>query len=76
VLRRDYGNDVATEFREAMAAEEKWTVEFVIADSPRADGRFNIPFFSKISLRDETNILKAMGYDVCLRFITLEPDEV
>jgi uncharacterized protein (TIGR04141 family) len=49
-LRRDYGNDVATEFREAMAAEEEWTVEFVIADSRGADGRCDIPFFSKGSL--------------------------
>jgi uncharacterized protein (TIGR04141 family) len=51
-------------------------VEFVIADSPRADGDFNIPFFSKISLRDESNILKAMGFDVAIRFIRLEPEDI
>jgi uncharacterized protein (TIGR04141 family) len=48
----------------------------VIADAPRQTGEFNIPFFSKISLRDEAITLKAMEYDVALRFIGLEPDVV
>jgi uncharacterized protein (TIGR04141 family) len=56
--------------------ERKWKVEFVIADSPRVNGQFNIPFFSKISLRDESVSLKAMGYEVGIRFIGLEPDEI
>lgn len=48
-----------------------WTVEYWLADSPRADGVFNIPFFSKISLRDEDRNLTAMGYQVNVRFIGL-----
>ncbi|WP_420565367.1 DUF6119 family protein [Thalassobaculum sp.] len=47
----------------------RWTVEFWIADSPRSDGSFNIPFFSKISLRDEVSNLRAMEYEVVIRFI-------
>jgi uncharacterized protein (TIGR04141 family) len=54
----------------------KWTVMFVIADSPRTNGEFNIPFFSKISLRDELIGLNAMGYDVEVRFIGLEPEVI
>lgn len=67
------GVDVSDGLRIALAdGERPWTVEFWIADSPRANGTFNIPFFSKISLRDETSRLTAMGYDVRIRFIGLE----
>jgi uncharacterized protein (TIGR04141 family) len=52
-----------------------WKVEFVIADSPRADGEFNIPFFSKVSLRDEVRMLRAMQYDAGIKFIGLQPDQ-
>jgi len=55
---------------------DRWTVMFVIADSPRTNGEFNIPFFSKISLRDELIGLNAMGYHVELRFIGLEPEVI
>lgn len=48
-----------------------WTVEFLIADVPRADGQFNIPFFSKITMRDEFTNLRAMGYNVDLKFVRL-----
>lgn len=53
-----------------------WTVEYWIADAPRINGNFNIPFFSKISLRDEVDDLRAMQYDVALRFIEIPPDQV
>ena len=53
---------------------EGWTVEFWIADAPRRNGDFNIPFFSKISLRDEVIALRAMQYNVALRFIEIAPD--
>ncbi len=49
--------------------ERPWTVEYVIADAPRANGEFNIPFFSKITLRDEVIDLRAMQYNVILKFI-------
>jgi uncharacterized protein (TIGR04141 family) len=52
----------------------KWKVDFVIADAPRASGNFDIPFFSKISLRDESISLNAMTYDVAVKFIGLELD--
>ena len=54
----------------------KWKVEFWIIDSPRMNGEFNIPFFSKISLRDEVNSLRAMNYEVAIRFIKIEPESV
>ena len=46
-----------------------WTVEFHIVDAPRADGTFTIPFFSRITLRDEARTLKGMAFDVALKFI-------
>lgn len=54
----------------------KWKVEFWIIDSPRMNGEFDIPFFSKISLRDEVNSLRAMNYEVAIRFIKIEPESV
>lgn len=55
---------------------EGWTVEFWIADAPRYTGEFNIPFFSKISLKDEATELRAMQYNVALRFIEFPPDTI
>lgn len=46
-----------------------WKVEFHIVDTPRSDGDFRIPFFSRISLRDEARMLRGMEFKVALRFI-------
>jgi len=46
-----------------------WTVEYHIVDAPRADGTHKIPFFSRITLRDEARTLKAMELKVALKFI-------
>lgn len=46
-----------------------WTVEFQCVDAPRPDGSFQIPFFSRITLRDEARTLKGMTFGVALRFI-------
>lgn len=54
--------------------DRPWKVEFIIADTPRANGAFNIPFFSKVSLRDEVRMLRAMQYEAGLKFIGLQPD--
>ena len=54
----------------------KWRVEYWIIDVPRQNGEFNIPFFSKISLRDEVRNLRAMDYEVCIRFIRMEPEHI
>jgi uncharacterized protein (TIGR04141 family) len=51
--------------------DEKWTVEFQIADTPRPNGDYNIPFFSKLTLRDETRSMEAMRFDVAVKFIRL-----
>jgi uncharacterized protein (TIGR04141 family) len=53
-----------------------WRVEFVIADTPRQNGLFNIPFFSKVSLRDELRMLRAMKYEAAIRFIELKAERL
>jgi uncharacterized protein (TIGR04141 family) len=77
LVRQRAGSQTERRLRQAMKDRNKnWKIEFVIADSPRANGEFNIPFFSKISLRDEVLNLRAMGYSVGLRFIGLPPDQI
>lgn len=46
-----------------------WKVEFHIIDAPRKDGSFRIPFFSRISFRDENMALRSMGYHTGIKFI-------
>lgn len=57
-LRHNFGDTLAG-----------WTVEYHIVDAARADGTFRIPFFSRITLRDEARTLKAMEFKVTLKFI-------
>lgn len=77
VARKRFGEKNAALLRAANDdTGRKWRVEFWVADTPRANGDFNIPFFSKITLRDEANSLRAMNYDVAVRFIGLNPDNV
>jgi len=77
-LVRNQGNFPEAQTLEDMgdSVSEGWSVEFWIVDVPRADGSYNIPFFSKISLRDEVSELRAMQYGVALRFIELPPDQI
>jgi uncharacterized protein (TIGR04141 family) len=64
-----YGAKHASEFEAAL--KKRWTVDFRIADFPREDGNQNIPFFSKLTLRDEARTIEAMDFDVRLGFIRL-----
>ncbi len=50
--------------------EPGWTIVFVIADE-KTGGKFTIPFFSRISLRDEAREIRKYGYKVKVRFIEL-----
>ena len=69
------GEDAATALDAAREDHGRpWTVEFLIADTPRQNGQFNIPFFSKVSLRDELRALHAMKYHAAIRFIGLQPE--
>jgi uncharacterized protein (TIGR04141 family) len=68
-VRELHGDHWAKELTASLKA--KWTVEFVIADHPRKSGKFDIPFFSKLSLRDEVRTLQAMEFTVAIRFIKL-----
>lgn len=71
------GRKVATSLREALQDRERpWTVEFQIADTPRRDGTFRIPFFSRITLRDEALRMRAMEYNVVLKFIPQEAPSI
>ena len=69
VVKKHYGGDTAKELISSF--EKKWTVEFQVADFPRANGQHNIPFFSKLSLREEASNIGAMGFGVRIGFITL-----
>ena len=69
VIKREHGARKAREFEGAL--DKRWTVEFQIADFPRPDGSFNIPFFSKLTLREEARDIEAMDFDVRVSFIKL-----
>ena len=72
LVEAEFGQEQADALRAAVAdVERPWTVDFIIADSTRMDGQFNIPFFSKITMRDEFSNLRAMGYQVRLQFLRL-----
>lgn len=68
------GIAAATQLDAVRNDDRPWKVEFIIADTPRTNGIFNIPFFSKVSLRDEVRMLRAMQYETGLKFIGLQPD--
>jgi uncharacterized protein (TIGR04141 family) len=69
MVKQHYGAARARELETALG--KRWTVEFQIADFPRADGTHNIPFFSKLTLREEARDIEAMEFDVSVRFIKL-----
>lgn len=58
------------------ARNTRWRVEYWVIDSPRVTGEFAIPFFSRITLRDEVMDLASMEYDVVLRFINRLPEPI
>ncbi|MHB0769830.1 DUF6119 family protein [Bradyrhizobium sp. 1.29L] len=66
---RLYGAQADQDLRAAL--DDRWTIEFQIADFPRSDGTHNIPFFSKLTLREEARDIEAMDFNVSVRFIKL-----
>lgn len=68
-IRELYGKDNADIFDNNIS--ENWTVEFQIADIPRRNVEYDIPFFSKLTLRDEARNLEALRYKVAIKFIRL-----
>lgn len=72
-VRELYGAAAAERLSDCL--DEKWTVEFQIADSPRRNGNFDIPFFSKLTLRDEARDMEAMQFNVSVKFIRLAADQ-
>ena len=71
LVNRIYGDGIRQQLADTMADGRRWTVEFLILDTPRHDGTFNIPFFSKITLRNEVISLLAQEYDVRLCFMNI-----
>jgi uncharacterized protein (TIGR04141 family) len=69
VIRRLHGATKAKDFAGSLG--KRWTVDFQIADFPRSDGEHNIPFFSKLTLREEARSIEAMGFNVKVNFIKL-----
>jgi len=77
IVEDNNGTEIALNLISAIESKDrKWKILLIIADAPRQNRLFNIPFFSKISLRDESITLNAMGYEISLRFIGLEPEEL
>lgn len=73
-VRELKGDAIADNLADAFGnALDQWKVEFHIVDAPRKDKTFRIPFFSRITLRDESRLLKGMGFDVSLLFIPTTP---
>ena len=68
-VKRHYGASKAKELEGAL--KKRWTVDFQIADFPRVDGAHSIPFFSKLTLREEARKIEAMQFDVEVNFIKL-----
>jgi len=69
IVKQNSGDAKAMEL--AAALDKRWAVDFQIADFPRPDGTHNIPFFSKLTLREEARNIEAMGFDVQVNFIKL-----
>ena len=73
VLQRindEFGEGIADSLRDAIEDETRpWSVEFHIADAPMTDGSFNVPFFSRVTFREEKIRLHSRGFRVCVRFI-------
>jgi uncharacterized protein (TIGR04141 family) len=73
-IRTDFDDEIADRLRDAIQdAQRPWKVEFHIVDHPTPTGEFNIPFFSRVTFRDEENAIKSMGYEVVVRFIRKPP---
>jgi uncharacterized protein (TIGR04141 family) len=68
-VKHHYGSTMSRELDASL--NKRWTIEFQIADFPRPDGTHNIPFFSKLTLRDEARDIEAMEFKVSVRFIKL-----
>ena len=69
IVRVKCGEGAAQRLIQQIAGGGRWTVEYRVIDTPRRDGRFDIPFFSKLSLKDEGFRIRAMGMDVRIGFI-------
>lgn len=69
-VRETAGEDKALALQMAFTEGlDSWAIEFHIIDAPRPDGEFAIPFFSRITLRDEARMLRGMAFHVALKFI-------
>lgn len=70
-VKSDYGSQEERSLRRSLGSDDKWTIDFRIADFPRKNKKFNIPFFSKLSLRDESKKISRANFVTQLGFIRL-----
>ena len=69
-VKNAYGDERARLLESAIRNQSKpWAIEFHIADAPVIDGQFQIPFFSRVTFREEATLIRSMGFDVRVRFI-------
>ena len=60
-VREITDEETAELLRQGLNGNDKWTVEFRIIDTRRSNGNFDIPFFSKLSLKDEGQKIHVMS---------------
>ena len=69
-VRENHRAEAAEELRVAIIDNSSpWTVEFHIVDAPVACERYTMPFFSRVSFREERTRMQTMGFDVAVRCI-------
>lgn len=63
VVKKEHGQNHRDQLEKAIGNSfENWTVEYQIIDKPTANGKFMIPFFSRISLQEEARDLKSRTF--------------
>ena len=73
VILQNYDAATQAAVRKAFSNLSEWTVEFQIADILSSNEEHRIPFFSRLTLREEARTMQqSYGYKVRLRFITLK----
>jgi len=63
VVKKEHSQNHRDQLEKAIGNSfENWTVEYQIIDEPTANGKFMIPFFSRISLQEEARDLKSRTF--------------
>ncbi len=63
------GKNLAKEIENS--AWSDWTIELRLGDGPNAKGDYVIPFFSRVSLLEDTRLVRGLDFDLKVGFIKL-----